>query len=308
MKKSYFLIVGIVFAMFLLSSCDGSSNGTATRGNPYRGGTESVALSFEQNMPPSETFSDISFDVAVKIRNTGEFIIPANTMSVRLEGFNHQTYGLTNPEQTVDRELRGTVYDVDRNVIQGDEEFIEFSNLRYGADLSVTLADVPIRAVVCYPYGTTANSNICIKRNVNRDNPGDVCAVNEQKTVHVSSGPVQVTSLQQSPRGSGSIAFNFQVEHKGVGELYSNTDDSCSDERERNKVLVTVNAPSGTSCSTLGGGTSGVITLTPGSGRLVTCTLDVSATSSDFVQEISVDLRYNYRQTITRTINIKPAD
>lgn len=308
MKKSYFLIVGVVFAMLLLSSCDGSENGTTTRGNPYRGGTESLSLSFEQNMPPSEIFSDMSFDVAVRIRNTGEFIIPANTLTVKLEGFNPETYGLSQSEQTVDRELRGTVYDHTRNVIQGDEEFVEFNNLGYGPDLSVTLADVPIRAVVCYPYGTTANSNICIKRNVNRDEPGDVCAVNEMKTVYVSSGPVQVTSVQQSPRGSGSIAFNFQVEHKGVGELYSNTDDSCVDDRERNKVLVTVNAPSGTQCSTLGGGISGVITLTPGTGRLVTCTLDVSGTTSDFVQEISIDLEYNYRQSITRTIDIKPAD
>ena len=314
MKKSY-LFLSLVLAVLVLSSCDGSNNNDTTRGNPYRGGTESLSISFEQGMPPRETFSDIPFDVSLRARNVGEYAIPSGALIVNLQGFDPSAYGKTVQymTQTSDRELLGTIYDVNRNLIQGDEEYFDFMSFEYQSDLTVTLSNVPIRATVWYPYGTYAESNLCIKRDSSRDRPGDVCNINEAKSLFVSSGPVQVASFEQATRGSSSTSFSFRVVHRGTGELYDPavTFENHGD-RDRNKVRVTLggvdNIDNLVECSALGGGTSGTVTLTDADGRLVTCTVDVSNVPSDYVQRMNIELEYNYKQSITSTIDIKPSN
>ena len=306
MNKSYFILTGLVLAMLVLSACDDSGNDGSSRSNPFRTGTQSLLLSYENDRPPREVFADMQFDVSVRIQNTGEYDIPANSLSVSLQGFNHETYGLTQARQTVGREMIGTHFDVDRNIIQGDEEYVVFGPLRYNADLSVTLFGVPIQAVVCYPYGTRVESNLCIKRNPHQDNPGDVCKGNEQKSTFVSSAPVQVTPIRQTPRSNG-LAFTFDVVHNGNGEIYGLPSEYCEGREEKNKILVEINGPEGISCGLLGGTNSGVITL-GSSGSQITCSLDTSAATSDYVQEISINLKYNYRQQMTEVIDIKPVN
>ena len=310
MKSSYIIFTGLVLAMLVLSGCDDDSNQTAARGNPFRGGTESVSLSFEPNDPPSETFIDVPFFAIIRIRNTGEYAIPQNEFRVKLEGFNPASFGLTSgqTEKTANTNLEGTIYDVDRNLYQGTEDYIEFGPMQYNQQLSVVLPNTPIRATACYSYGTNVISNICIKPNVNRDQPGDICKVNENKVVYSSSAPVQVTSIAQTPSGSNAIAINFRIEHKGIGEVFAKGEFSCDSSRREitNKVNVVVDAPAGLDCPSLGGGNSGTITLRDRDPTLVRCTLNIPAGTSAYVQPIGINLEYNYKQTIQRTIDIKP--
>ena len=309
MKMSYLLFASFVLVALVLSGCDDSANDGVVRSNPFRGGTESVSIIFETDNPPRETFADIPFSVILKVRNTGEYTIPQNEFKVKIQGFNPDTYGLSvaQTERTANMDLLGTVFDVDRNVIQGTEDYIEFGPLGYRETLN-TLLQVPIQAIACYSYGTNVVSNICIKTDVSRDMPGDVCVVNENKPVYTSSGPIQVTSLKQSPRGSNTIAINFQVEHKGVGEFFNPSVAASCELPERNRVFITVDGPAGIDCPALGGGSSGMVTLSETTGRLISCTLDVSSASSNYVQPININIEYNYKQTIMRSVEIKPVN
>ncbi len=302
MKKSI-IIVTIVAAMFVLAACDENGNNDEVS-NPFRGGTQSLSVSFEDENPPSEVFSDEDFYISMRISNQGEHTVPENDLTLRVQGINPDTYGLSEDRKTLSPSLRGTVYDPERNVVEGDEEYIEFGPLQYDGTPSATLSDQPIQAAACYSYGTEALSSICIKEDISSDDPGDVCAVNEDKTVYNSAGPVQVTSFSQSRRGSNSIAFSFDVEYVGTGDLYGpSSSPSCEDEED--EVYVDIDAPSGTDCSRLGGGTSGTLRLSGGS-RMVSCELDVSDVTSSYIEQVGIELDYSHRQVMTTTLDVRP--
>ena len=149
-------------------------------------------------------------------------------------------------------------------------------------------------------------SSVCIKRNVLRDEPGDVCDVNEDKPIYTSSAPVQIASFKQTPRGQDTIAFSFQIVHNGAGKVYSQSSETCEDTQQENKVYVeVVNPPEGLDCSALGG-TAGEISMSESSGRMVTCTYRLPDSRSDYVQPISLRLSYNYEQMLSTSINVKP--
>ncbi len=306
MKNSYILLILTLAVVLSVSGCDSEGEKVPTS-NPYRGGTDSVSISFSANDPPSEVFADTPFMISLDVENTGEYDIPQGQFKVGIQGINPETYGLTESQKTANMELTGTVYDVDRNEIPGTQDYMEFGPLQYQEPLQALLADVSIQAIACYSYGTKARSDICIKRDVLRDEPGDVCTVREDKTVYSSSAPVQVTSFRQTPQGAGKIGFSFQVINEGVGDVYApNTDATCED--DKNNVHVTVSGPAGIECPALGGTTSGTIRLDETTGRLVTCTLDVSSTTSDYREPISIEVEYNHKQVISRSIDVRPVN
>ncbi|MFW6230392.1 MAG: hypothetical protein ACOC32_00005, partial [Nanoarchaeota archaeon] len=143
--------------------------------------------------------------------------------------------------------------------------------------------------------------------NVLSDEDDDVCVVSEEKDVFSSSAPVQITSMKESPRGSGSIAFSFQIEHQGTGKVYApSAPVNCDDDNAENTVLVSVDGPEGLECPTLGGSTTGEVKISKEGGRMVTCKLDVSTASSDYVQPVTMMLEYTYQQLLTKQIDIKP--
>jgi archaellum component FlaG (FlaF/FlaG flagellin family) len=293
----------IIASLLVLSGCATETSEPVTT-NPFRGGTDSVSISFDPDNPPDEVYEDTPFTIGLNIENTGEYDIPQNNFKIKIQGINPSLYNLQQPEKTANSDLTGTVYDVDKNIIDGAEDYIEFGPLEYQEDLAVVMNDVPLQAAACYAYGTNVVSNVCIKRNILEDNDNDVCVVNEEKVSFSSSAPVKVTEFKETPRGGGTIAFSFRVEHVGAGSVYGTSATVACNPDEENMVTVTVDGPSGLECPTLGG-LSGDIKLSEDSGRLVTCTLDVSTVTSDYIEPVSINLEYDYQQLLTTTINVK---
>ena len=308
--RKHLMIFGVLAMMLLVAGCDENGDtGTETR-NPFRGGTESLSISFDNDNPPSEVFDDTPFYVGINVRNTGEYTVPEDEMEIRIRGVNPEVYGLTNSDliKGPTTTLEGTVFDVNRNLIEGTHDYIEFGPFDYSESLSTRIG-VPIQANACYSYGTEVVSELCIKEDT-RDEPGDVCDIDEDKTYYNSAGPVQVTSVRQTPRGASRVDFSFRVEHRGVGTLYSRgaSCDTSESGVEENQVFIDVDGPAGLDCTSLeGGGTSGNIRVTEGS-RLVTCSLDISDATSAYIEPISINMEYTYRQVITKNVDVKPVN
>ncbi|MFP4656275.1 MAG: hypothetical protein ACLFNK_01730 [Candidatus Woesearchaeota archaeon] len=305
--KKYFMITIVVAMMFFVAACEGDGDDSEDRTNPYRGGTESLSISFDNDNPPDEVYDDTPFFIGLDIRNNGEYPVPQDEFEVKIRGLNPETYGTSSSDLTsnLNTDLQPTRLDVDGSLFEGGEDYMEFGPLEYSDELSTVISDVPVQAQACYSYGTEVVSELCIKEDVSRDKPGDVCKANDEKTYYNSAGPVQVTSFKQSPRGSDKISFNFRVEHKGVGKVYSRGG-SCGNDATENEVLVKVDGPAGTDCSTLSG-TEGSVRIGD-TGRSVSCSLDVSDASSSYSDQITIDLEYTYQQTVTSTIDVKPVN
>ncbi len=308
MKKKSFMIIGLVAMMLLVAGCDDNGDSTQRRDNPYIGGTDSLRITFDSSNPPSEVFVGDDFFIGLDIENLGEYDVPQGEFEIMIDGINPETYGVGRSDlvKNPGMDLMGAEMDSQGTVFDGDSDYIEFGPLSYGSDLSNPLRDVTLQAIACYSYGTEADTSICIKEDILTDDPSDVCIVNEEKRIFNSAGPVQVTSFTQSRRGSDTISFDFRVEHMGPGRVYGRGG-SC-DEDVEDEVYVSVDAPAGTDCSSLGGGTQGTLTRIEGSGRLVRCTLDVSDAESSFREPIGIDLEYTYRVVPSTRIDVLPVD
>ncbi len=315
MKKLHITLLAILIVVVSLSGCDGNTSNTTSK-NPFRGGTDSISVSFEDEAPPSEIYAgtDFPFSIMLRVKNEGEYDVLKQDFSVAIQGIEAGLYGKSASyliAESANDDLLATKLDSEGNIIPGTEDYIEFSDLAYQNDLSARIS-VPIQADVCYLYGTKAQSSICLKRDPTKDRENDVCAANEAKTIYTSSGPVQITDFREAPFGKSTVSFTFTVKHNSAGMIYARKT-TCGDRgvnfADQDKVWVQVDAGvSGVTCTGLSSGTStteGFVKLGP-EGRPITCKLDVDQLSNDFVQTVNILLEYDYRQILSTTLDIKP--
>jgi hypothetical protein len=166
----------------------------------------------------------------------------------------------------------------------------------------------PFLATMCYKYENKANAMLCVKEDP-LDNKNSVCNIDEIKKVYNSGGPVQIMNFEETPRGKTELAFTFEINHQGTGNVYemsTNCDDSI---QTKNNVFVTVDTGiSGLECTGLNGGdsSSGYVTLYEGK-RSITCTQDVSGVSGDYEKIIEITTEYDYEQEIAKKVSVKHA-
>ncbi len=305
-----YLFVLIVIVMLSLLGCGEGEEGLVT-GAPFLGGSVGLLVNFE-NSPPPEVFDggDFPFDVLVKLKNTGEWDVPKEKVRVKITGIRAEQFGLTeadlvknSPEDLpkMQRDLTGTLID-------SPPVIVEFNNFNHDNAITGSELSYPIRADVCYNYGTYAVTQLCVRENILTPRAGGICEINEAKTVYNSGSPVQVASLTESARSSDKIGFTFIVQHMGTGDIYEK-DTLCNKQSRafEDRVHVSVDAGiSGLSCSGLSdGGTEGFVKLFGGS-KPISCTLTLP-TPSDYKLPVTITLGYDYEVGQSTQILVKHA-
>ena len=303
--KNYVNIILILALLIFASGCGDKT--TPSKESPFIGGTTGLLISYDKDAPPAEVYDggDFDFDVVVKLKNEGEHTVSKDKVKVSLSGIDPREFGLSDSNflKNPDEDLEGTYKDSEGNKIGGTTTYVVFSGLNHHEEL-IGNTQYTIRAEVCYNYATNANSMLCIKKG-QIDNEGDICMINEEKSISNSGSPVQVTSFTETPRGKNKFNFNFKIEHKGNGGIYQK-DSNCEETRAKeNKVYVTVNTGmDGLSCTGLdGGATSGYITLYGGE-RIITCTQETE-TGTDFEKPVNIKLEYDYKEGISTQVLVK---
>ncbi len=314
------LFVMFVTSLFFIAGCQGGE----TQGSvaPFLGGTTGVFIDFIEGSPPEEVTDSgtFDFDVLVSLRNDGEFDIGRQDIKVSLFGIRAEDFGsyleqLQN--QMPEDDLIGRSRDTEGNIIEGVPVFVEFpegdDELNYVGKLVGNRKEFTFRANVCYLYQTTGMAQYCVLRDLINVRDGALCDPRENKQVHSSGAPVQLSNFKETVVGRDKIGFSFDVVHRGNGDIFKygggqQAADCPSDSSERrrnlNKVMVTVDPGLGSvSCSGLQGN-SDFVTLVNGK-RSISCTLDLSTDRSDFEKELRITLDYNYEDDKDTKILVK---
>jgi hypothetical protein len=310
MKKILFVLF---LSTLLIMGCSGSRDSGNSDTTPFIGGTSSVDVMFEEGAPPAEVYAgqQYPFDIIVNLDNSGEYDIAKEDIKVKIVGLEPSLFGFTELEKNPIDDLPGTRKDSEGNVIDGAMSTVEFTNLNYQEDLDATIDGLPIKADVCYKYGTKARAKVCVKQDVLDKKKSDICVINEEKTVFNSAGPIQISSLQETAQGTNKLAFSFTVSHVGVGSTYS-MGSGCPNERgDENKVWINIDAGlEGLVCSGItpdaGSTTAGVVNLGATGERTVRCTLDVSNVATDFEKSVSFEMVYDYKKDVSTSLTIRP--
>lgn len=309
MRKYLFAL--IVCMMLSLLGCGEGDEGPVT-GAPFLGGSAGLLVNFE-NSPPPEVYDggDFPFDILVKLKNSGEWDVSKENVRVKITGIRADQFGLAetdlaknSPEDMpkMKRDLTGTLID-------SAPVIVEFNNFNHANPITGSELSYPIRADVCYNYGTSAVTQLCVRENILNPRAGGICEINEAKTVYNSGAPVHVATLTESARSSDKIGFTFTIQHMGTGDIYEK--DTTCDKSSRafeDRVYVVVDAGgNGVSCSGLGeaGGTEGFVKLFGGT-KPVSCTLTIP-NPGDYKLPVTITLGYDYEVGQSTQILVKHA-
>ena|SRR3989338_3630331 len=195
-----------------------------------------------------------------------------------------------------------------------------------------------ILVTACYPYFTKSTPTVCIDPEPFDSRQEKVCAIGSQ-AVQNQGAPIAVTRIDQEA-AAGKIQFKISIKNVGNGDVIWNESitrlpsllDACNPNKggkldrkhfdrvqlEKVKIggidLMRVDDPATTDkveayskCAPFADGTNNLVRLFNGEGFVI-CTLDVDDLGdiqSAYTTPIDIELRYAYRSTISKPIQIK---
>lgn len=333
-----YTVFGLLALTVFVVSCTTQQTGDLT--DPYIGGTQGLAMSFMDGMPPREIFDDgrMPFSVGVLIENLGESEVGNAVLANRFAGI--EIIGI-NPAQftpsgqgTPDMEkyfgdsdirvvLPAARRTMDGTIVAGGKNTISFQGFSYSPDERGN-SEVTLRANICYNYETYTNTKVCIKDNV-LENTQDstICTLSGQKDVKNSGAPVHVTSITENPMGSNKIQVTFTIENVGTGQIFrqvtntgsvSGSCDTSQMNPNKNYVKVHVYLGDGRTaagdvieCPMLGvRAHEGFIQLFQGNSVTMVCTILTNENGNRiYTDTFHVDLGYAYLQYIETPLLIR---
>jgi hypothetical protein len=304
MSKQIFFII-LVFSLLLLTSCKEGTEETNTDGT-FKGGTEGISAKFVNLNPPTEFKKSSQVPLKIKLENHGEAQVALGNAKVKIASPSPSLLGISNSYKST----TGVLLPVDTFTDTGGEQEIDFGKISYSSEV-INEERINLIARYCYDYNTHTNIDVCLQsRTAAEAQEAKICEPSGEKVKSgtVSSGPIQVISVQEDPRPD-QIWFAITVKNEGMGNVY-NPSASCesleSDDarlNEKNKVLLEVTSPTEILCDFKDGDarSSGIITLDEGSQEIIRCWRDVEETTED---KLKISLTYKYREQITKAVKI----
>ncbi|MBW2987216.1 hypothetical protein KY336_01575, partial [Candidatus Woesearchaeota archaeon] len=219
-----------------------------------------------------------------------------------------QEFSVASLVQTPEEDLIAKVKDPEGNEIPSIPTYVLFPDLNHESSV-IGSVPYPIRADVCYKYGTNVISELCIRKDLRATTPS-VCEVKESKPVQNSGAPVHVVEFTESAASADTISFVFKIQHRSNGGVYK-LGSGCDKGNRANtdKVYVEVDTGlPGLQCSGLRDGTenTGYADLRTGE-AIVRCKQQISA-ETDFKKVVNINLEYDYENTISTQVTIKQSE
>ncbi len=225
MKK---ILILLVTSFLVLAGCSsGSSSGSGTTGSDgfsfdsYQGGTNGLTMEFAEGAPPGEIRDQgkYPFSVRVLFENVGEYDIEENTAFVSLIGIDKSLLGIEDNSLALPP-IMG-VSRVGDDTREGGRQQVTFSNLKYTENINAGTLNQVLKAKVCYPYKTNAQSSLCLSGEAYAiyDDDESLCDLSSTRDTASSGAPIYIENFEQNPSGEDEISFQFEIVHSPTSNL-----------------------------------------------------------------------------------------
>ena len=299
MKK--IILALLVVMTIMLMGCQKEETGKV---NPFVGGTTGVRMAFLADAPPAEVFDNgnFPFELVVELENVGETDVAKEDVEVTIKGIDPEEFGLSDTDFVLEPtgDLMGASKDA-AGLGDGGQTEVSIEELSYDGTIVGAAIERPIIASMCYEYATKAVADLCVVKDILKDN-SRVCTVGAVKEVFSSGAPIQVTSLTERAAGQNKLEFDFVIANQGsVSKIYKEGV-SCEGTRSvENKVKVEVAGIEGITCQ--GTDSEGYVNLQDGT-KTIRCNVEIDS-ATDYEKAITIDLTYAVSDDISTTLMVK---
>jgi hypothetical protein len=322
------LFVLLVFVL-LAFGCTGSG-GTSKSGD-VRSGTKGLVLSLAPGSPPDKLFGNTDFTITVQVKNSGAASIDGSVYGgniyvsgfdphiVRFESVDGRGIGDNKPLDG----LAGLGGKSDVNP-QGDMIYKSFK-AKATLPQSADSYKPTFLITACYSYETIAVAPVCIDPDpFSVTSKQRVCTTKDVGFSGGQGGPVAITKISLNP-GTDKLRFTIDIANQGAGSVFdeksgegNGNSNKCSPYsdglafHEQDIIRVSrvevASKDITASCqpSTSVDGSGKVIRLVDNK-RSIYCELDIKgnfAGQPAFTSPITVKVRYGYRSSISKSVEI----
>jgi len=338
--KNRIWVLFLFLLIIAISGCDLLQKDGKDGSTDFKRGAEGLVMEFVKNYPGDRYLVEVDEDILiiVDVKNKGTY--PTDSFdegNIYLSGFDD---GIINrgekgaDDKYIKMEKSKSLSEMflpgasSINPLGGFDA-AEFEGKIVAGQLRIDEYNPIILATACYPYFTKSSPTVCIDPFPFDDRQEKVCNIGSQ-SVPSQGAPVAITRIDQEA-STGKIQFKINIKNVGDGDvLKPGVDDDdikildkCSplgggilnrkdfDRVQLEKVQIgNVDLLESRRCSPFADGTKGttnLIRLFNGEGFVI-CTLTVKElgdVQSAYTTPIQVELKYSYRSTISKQIEIE---
>lgn len=306
MKRYFFALMICLFV--LIAGCSqetGTQTGTT---EPFIGGSQGIVAEFEQagvvENGVDTIYDNENFPIQVVLRNKGEESISAGDATVILKGMLLSDFsGLVSGTLKNKAEIEK----VSRTNENGGEEIVDFTlsdGAHYLQKIPGTQYSVNIFAEYTYAYKTQASvPKVCFKEDI-RD--PRICTVEGKKDSYSSGAPIQVKSVEEKSAGRGIVELDFEVENVGGGQSTKPGERFDSRYDQISYLLYPDTERSKWKCTSAG--KENEAKLQKGKATIICRLINALEKDALYEKEIGLELSYDYRDIVQKTVNIKKSE
>jgi len=305
MRKKIIKVALGLFILLILTVFSGCTSGSGSNNDGdinYLRGTQGIEHQFLRGSPPNNVYNGDTFGVGLELMNKG--VTPA-LVYYFFTGFDPYVFAFDHSFGSIMMNDARTQYN-----FEGGYDIVEALVTVYTPPESDSFTQ-PIKAIVCYDYETKVEAPICIDPQPNKGDTDDVCQAGPGEVGGGQGAPVAVTSITQEAQ-PWKTRFKVTVSNVGGGQVLDHSiTPYCIDPHNRQMEYDRVYIE----CVWLGNEQACLpcepnpVLIRDGGGTFY-CRHDMIGTTTwnAYKTLLNMRLSYGYKNTIEKTILVKPSD
>ena len=300
LKLSIVLFFGLVVAMSGCVSQPKQQQQQQQLSKTFVGGTKGLELSFLEGQPPAQVIAGTEFPITIRLVNDGEGALQKITGDVygfvEIQGIDTQSFQ-TDRYKTITEDITPKKK-VGNSTVPGG--MAELTWTPTAPKITGASQDYPLLAKLIYGYKTTAVGVACLKQNLIAQATGgkELCKISGTIQVASSSGPIQVTSIEESPSG-----FQIKIKNSGTGYPFYNSvefkDYKESEINTTTRNYVYLSSVKLGDEDITNNCTSRKIYIPPSAGETTFfCSYKTTGAAAEVVKQLTIELTYGYVNSI----------
>lgn len=308
--KKRLQIVLLILVCILIISCKGKGAGTtptdtAAAAKMVQSGTQGVEISVMPNQPPALVYDQNELVAMVEVKNKGNHDLLPQDCFVQVSGFDQNIIrgmqAIHSCAETQDQLDGKSLYNT-----EGGYNLLEFRAPNVELPAAVFEYNPTLNFVTCYNYHTVASPQVCVDPQMLKISPQQKsCIPRSVGTGGGQGGPVGISNVGVNMVGRKAI-FDITVVNLAGGRVLSPYSDlrSCTESSfqytDLDTVAYNVNLQGGSllDCQPR----SKLVKLVGNTGKIV-CKFEIGGGQA-FETPLSVELDYNYVQSMSRSLKI----